>query len=81
MEGASTITQQYIKNAYLSQDRSLSRKKKEAAIAVEVEHRYEKDEILGMYLNTVLAGSLSVYTTLDLGAQVTARETLYGPNG
>ena len=57
VEGASTITQQYVKNAYLSQDRSISRKLKEAAIAIEVERRYEKDKILGMYLNTVYFGS------------------------
>ena len=57
VEGASTITQQYVKNAYLSQDRSLSRKLEEAAIAIEIERRYEKDRILGMYLNTVYFGS------------------------
>lgn len=57
VEGASTITQQYVKNAYLSQDRSISRKLKEAAIAIELERRYEKDRILGMYLNTVYFGS------------------------
>ncbi len=57
VEGASTITQQYVKNAYLSQDRSLSRKLKEAGIAIEVERKHEKDEILGMYLNTVYFGS------------------------
>ncbi|HEX2097518.1 MAG TPA: transglycosylase domain-containing protein, partial [Rubrobacteraceae bacterium] len=57
VEGASTITQQYVRNAYLTGDRSLARKIKEAAIAVEVERKYEKDEILGMYLNTVYFGS------------------------
>ncbi|WP_207955711.1 transglycosylase domain-containing protein [Rubrobacter marinus] len=57
VEGASTITQQYVKNAYLSQDRSISRKLEEAAIAIELERRYEKDRILGMYLNTVYFGS------------------------
>ncbi len=57
VEGASTITQQYVKNAYLSQDRALSRKLEEAAIAIEIERRYEKDRILGMYLNTVYFGS------------------------
>ena len=57
VEGASTITQQYVKNAYLSGDRTLSRKLKEAAIAVEIERKYEKDEILGLYLNTVYFGS------------------------
>ncbi|MDP9427308.1 MAG: transglycosylase domain-containing protein [Actinomycetota bacterium] len=57
VEGASTITQQYVKNAYLSQDRSISRKLKEATISIEIERRYEKDKILGMYLNTVYFGS------------------------
>jgi len=57
VEGASTITQQYVKNAYLSGDRTLQRKLKEAAIAVEIERKYEKDEILGLYLNTVYFGS------------------------
>ncbi|MDQ3922174.1 MAG: transglycosylase domain-containing protein, partial [Actinomycetota bacterium] len=57
VEGASTITQQYVKNAYLSGNPTLARKIKEAAIAVEVERKYEKDEILGMYLNTVYFGN------------------------
>jgi membrane peptidoglycan carboxypeptidase len=57
LEGASTITQQYVKNAYLSGDPSIARKLKEALIAVEIERRYEKDEILGMYLNTVYFGN------------------------
>lgn len=57
--GGSTLTQQYVKNAYLSGDQSLQRKVKEAAIAVELERKYEKDEILGMYLNTMYFGSNS----------------------
>ena len=57
VEGASTITQQYVKNAYLSQDRSISRKLKEAALAVEVERRYTKNQILAKYLNTVYFGN------------------------
>jgi penicillin-binding protein 1A len=57
IEGASTITQQYVKNAYLSGEPTLSRKLKEALIAMELERRYEKDEILGMYLNTVYFGN------------------------
>lgn len=57
--GGSTLTQQYVKNAYLSGDQSLQRKIKEAAIAVEVERKHEKDEILGMYLNTMYFGSNS----------------------
>ena len=57
VEGASTITQQYVKNAYLSQDRSISRKLKEAALAIEVERRYTKNQILAKYLNTVYFGN------------------------
>lgn len=57
VEGASTITQQYVKNAYLSNERSISRKVKEALIAIEIERRYEKDEILAKYLNTVYFGN------------------------
>jgi penicillin-binding protein 1A len=55
--GGSTLTQQYVKNAYLSGDLSLQRKVKEAAIAVELERKHEKDEILGMYLNSTYFGS------------------------
>ncbi|GID98576.1 hypothetical protein Adi01nite_79880 [Amorphoplanes digitatis] len=55
-EGASTITQQYVRNAYLTQDRTISRKTKEAALALKVEHRYSKDEILERYLNTIYFG-------------------------
>jgi penicillin-binding protein 1A len=58
VEGASTITQQYVKNAYLSQDRTWSRKIKEALIAIEVERlEDDKDQILADYLNTVYFGS------------------------
>jgi membrane peptidoglycan carboxypeptidase len=58
VEGASTITQQYVRNAYLSQDRSIVRKIKEALIAIEVERREpSKDQILADYLNTVYFGN------------------------
>ena len=55
--GASTITQQYVRNAYLTQDRTVVRKLKEAAIAIKVERNMSKEEILGNYLNTVYFGS------------------------
>ena len=55
-EGASTITQQYVRNAYLTQERTVGRKAKEAALALQVEHRFSKDEILGRYLNTIYFG-------------------------
>jgi membrane peptidoglycan carboxypeptidase len=58
VEGASTITQQYVKNAYLTQDRSITRKVKEALIAVEVERKEDsKDQIIADYLNTVYFGN------------------------
>lgn len=57
VEGASTITQQYVRNAYLSQDRTISRKLKEAALAIKVERRWDKEEILAKHLNTAYFGS------------------------
>jgi membrane peptidoglycan carboxypeptidase len=58
VEGASTITQQYVRNAYLSQDRSITRKVKEALIALEVERKEDsKDQIIADYLNTVYFGN------------------------
>src|SRR5215218_1941306 len=58
VEGASTITQQYVRNAYHSQDRSITRKIKEALIAIEVERKQDsKDQILADYLNTVYFGN------------------------
>ena len=51
LEGGSTITQQLIKNTLLTQERKFSRKIKEIILALEVERRYSKDQILEMYLN------------------------------
>jgi len=50
-EGGSTLTQQLIKNSLLSSERTITRKIKEFILATEVERRYTKDQILGMYLN------------------------------
>ena len=58
-EGASTITQQYIRNTILSEERydiSYRRKAREAWLALELERRHDKDEILSMYINTVYYG-------------------------
>ena len=55
-EGASTITQQYVRNVFLTQDRTATRKAKEMVLAYKVEDRYPKDEILRRYLNTVYFG-------------------------
>ena len=55
-QGASTITQQYAKNAYLSQEQSFSRKFKELVLSVKLETQSSKDEILADYLNTIYYG-------------------------
>ena len=55
-QGGSTITQQYVKNAYLNSDRTLSRKLKELAIALKLSRQYSKDQILESYLNTIYFG-------------------------
>jgi penicillin-binding protein 1A len=56
VEGGSTITQQLTKVLFLTPDRSLERKLKEAVLALEIERRYTKDRILEMYLNQVYFG-------------------------
>jgi penicillin-binding protein 1A len=57
-QGASTITQQFVKNALLAQqNRSIFQKLKEAALAYQLERKWTKDKILTEYLNTVYFGS------------------------
>lgn len=56
--GGSTITQQFIKNALLTPERSISRKVKEAILSLELERRYSKNQILEFYLNQVPYGSI-----------------------
>ena len=60
LEGGSTITQQLVKNALLTPERSLQRKIKEALLAILTEIIYTKDEILEMYLNYISYGGTSV---------------------
>ena len=55
-EGASTITQQYARNAFLSQDFTVGRKAREFALAVQLERQFSKDQILERYLNTIYFG-------------------------
>jgi penicillin-binding protein 2A len=56
VEGGSTITQQLAKNIFLTNDKTLLRKTKEAIIAINLEKRYSKSKLLEMYLNQVYFG-------------------------
>ena len=56
-QGASTISQQLIKNSLLSNEKTYKRKIKEVILAIKMEKEFSKDEILEMYLNTIYFGS------------------------
>lgn len=56
-QGGSTITQQLAKMLFLIPERTYSRKLKEALLALQIERKYSKDEILGMYMNQIYLGS------------------------
>ena len=58
ISGASTISQQYVKNLFLSFDKEISRKIKEAWLTIRLETHYSKDEILEGYLNTINYGNI-----------------------
>ncbi|KUJ70771.1 glycosyl transferase [Streptomyces albus subsp. albus] len=66
-QGGSTITQQYVKNYYLSQEQTITRKVKELVISLKVDQRNSKDEILAGYLNT------SYFGRIAYGIQAAAR--------
>jgi penicillin-binding protein 1A len=57
MQGGSTLTQQLAKNLFLTQERTLQRKIQEAILAMWLERKYSKDQILELYLNRVYFGS------------------------
>lgn len=57
VQGGSTLTQQLAKNLFLTQERTFSRKVQEAILAIWLEHKYSKTQILEMYLNRVYFGS------------------------
>ncbi len=57
VEGASTITQQLAKTLFLTREKKISRKIREAILAVQLERRYTKDELLALYLNQIYLGS------------------------
>ncbi len=56
LQGGSTITQQYVKNAYLTNERTVVRKLKEAVLAIKTERKFDKREILERYLNAIYFG-------------------------
>ncbi len=57
VQGGSTITEQYVKNAYVGNERTYTRKIKEAVLAWQLEDKWSKDKILTEYLNTVYYGA------------------------
>ncbi len=71
LRGGSTITQQYVKNSFLTPDRSIARKIKEAIISIELEFMYNKDQILTMYLNEIPYGNAN-------GGIESAAQSYYG---
>ena len=56
-QGGSTITQQFVKNSLLTDEKTFVRKIKEVILSLEIEQRFGKDDILGMYLNEIPYGS------------------------
>ncbi len=66
-QGGSTLTQQLVKNVLLTRERTLARKMKEAVLAIQIERKYTKDEILQMYLNEAPYGGTAV--GVEAGAQ------------
>ena len=67
-EGGSTITQQLVKNLFLTQEKSWGRKIEEVILAIDMEQCYSKDQILELYLNTIYFGSGA--TGINQAAQV-----------
>ncbi|MBM5789776.1 hypothetical protein FJZ23_01685 [Candidatus Parcubacteria bacterium] len=65
--GGSTLTQQLVKNAILSNEKTLTRKVKELVLSLELERRYSKDEILQIYFNEIPYGS--TYYGIEAAAQ------------
>ncbi|MEM8932077.1 MAG: PBP1A family penicillin-binding protein [Acidobacteriota bacterium] len=67
-QGGSTLTQQLVKNLYLSHERRWSRKAREAVLAVMLEWRYEKTEILQAYVNEIYWGRSGNLDLMGIGA-------------
>jgi penicillin-binding protein 1B len=71
-QGGSTLTQQLVKNLFLTHERSWSRKAREAVLAVFLEVRYPKDVILQAYLNEIYLGSDGHANVIGMGAAARA---------
>jgi penicillin-binding protein 1B len=67
VQGGSTLTQQLVKNFYLTQDRTIARKFNEAIMALLLEYHYDKAEILEAYLNEVFLGQQGAYAVHGFG--------------
>lgn len=67
-QGGSTLTQQLVKNLYLTHERTWGRKGQELVLAVLLELRYEKDEILEAYLNEIYLGGSGGVSLMGMGA-------------
>ncbi len=76
LQGGSTITQQFVKNAYLTDAQTMSRKLSEIFIAVKITHTYSKSEILDDYFNTVYfgRGSYGIQAAAETYFGVSARQ-------
>ncbi|HEX2164387.1 MAG TPA: PBP1A family penicillin-binding protein [Thermoanaerobaculia bacterium] len=71
-QGGSTLTQQLVKNLYLTHERTLSRKMREAVLAVLLEARYTKAQILQAYLNEIYMGASNGVNLIGFGAAARA---------
>ena len=72
VEGGSTISQQLVRNLYISNERTVERKVTEACLAMKLDGAWSKERILATYLNSVFYGNLAY------GAEAAARRTSPG---
>jgi penicillin-binding protein 1A len=67
-QGGSTITQQLARNIFLTNSRTFGRKVKEAVLALAIERKFSKNQVLELYLNRVYFGAVPMASTLLRGA-------------
>lgn len=77
LQGASTVTQQLTRNIYLTSEKQILRKVKEALLAVRIEHQFSKDEILERYLNLI---NLGRYGSQEVLGVQEAAQNYFGKN-